>query len=347
MGKNNGFTFLELIVIILITGIVGAGAIVKYVDFSNDAVKAVELQVVSAVKSGISIYSLESQIKKRVPTFPAVLDSAANGKVSGSNPFFTNVLLSSSIDSWLKSGLSYLSPTGHIYTYFPQTGIFDYDVGLLNNWSMEEGSGGSTGQGLYQGQLKHISGSDPTWTGGKIGDALHFNGTDGYVSVPDSSFLDLTTAGTVETWIYLDSAPQPSAAGIIHKGDQINFSDEAYTLQFWNNNRIILGLNDSGGNFQIVQTTTQFTANNWYHVAATWDPTGIRIYVNGQLEATNATPSFVVRNTSGALNIGAQTNAYYSGAYRNFPFNGTIDEAAIYNRALTADEIKLYYTLHN
>ncbi len=57
----------------------------------------------------------------------------------------------------------------------------------------------------------------------------------------------------------------------------------------------------------------------------------MRLYVNGTLDnLNNASP--VARNTAGGLNIGAQ-------------FSGKIGEVAVYNSALTADEIKGHYEM--
>jgi hypothetical protein len=68
----------------------------------------------------------------------------------------------------------------------------------------------------------------------------------------------------------------------------------------------------------------------------------MRIYVNGNLDRSG-TDTGVAINSTGSLNIGAQTSTYYDGTYHNFPFKGVIDEATVDNRALTSDEIKLYY----
>ena len=331
--QKKGFTLIEALIIMVIVGLLAAFAVAKYLDLIPQSNRAAELGAVGAVRSGITLYGAESLPMSRTPRFPATLDSAPDGAVAPGNPFFANVLSQPVRSNWVKSGLSYLGPSGNIYTYNPVTGIFDANVGLVDNWNMNEGSGGTTGQGVYQGQII----GNANWASGEVGNALHFDGVDSHVSVPDSPTLDLTTAGTVGAWIYMD-AIMPFG-GIIHKGDRTDFSDEAYTLQFWTGNTIILGLNN--GQY-MVQTTTAFSTNTWYYVVGTWDSTGMRIYVNGTLNNSTVSTGTAI-NSSGSLNIGAQTSTYYDGTYHNFPFKGVIDEAAIYNRALTSDEIKLYY----
>jgi type II secretory pathway pseudopilin PulG len=334
--RQKAFTLIEVVIILVIVGLLAAFVIVRYLNLFPQATRAAELHAVGALRTGISLYGAESSTKSRTPRFPAVLDSAADGDVSPSNPFFTSVLSQPVRTNWSKSGLSYLGSTGTIYTYDPVTGMFDANVGLISNWNMNEGSGVATGQGAYQGQII----GNAVWTNGKVGDALHFDGVDSRVSVSDSSTLDLTTAGTVGAWIHMDSITP--FGGIVHKGDRTDFSDEAYTLQFWTGNTVILGITDNSNNLHMVQTNTVFVPNTWYYVAGTWDSTGMRIYVNGTLDRS-VTDTGVARNSAGSLNIGAQTSTYYDGTYHNFPFQGIIDEASISNRALSSDEIKLYY----
>jgi hypothetical protein len=79
-----------------------------------------------------------------------------------------------------------------------------------------------------------------------------------------------------------------------------------------------------------VEYTTAFT-NEWIYMVASYDGTTQKLYVDGSLVASNAT-SQTISNTTDAR-IGAQS---YSLA--NY-FNGNLANVAIWNRALTSDEI--------
>ncbi len=68
----------------------------------------------------------------------------------------------------------------------------------------------------------------------------------------------------------------------------------------------------------------------------------MKIYVNGVLDKA-IIDTGVAKNSAGNLNIGAQTSTYYDATNHNFPFQGVIDEANISSRALTPDEISLYF----
>jgi prepilin-type N-terminal cleavage/methylation domain-containing protein len=346
MGRTvsrNGFTFIELIMVMSIIGIISIIAVPTFVNLQNEAKQKSELATVGAVRSGLYNYYIQSQMIKRSPLYPALLDSATNGAVSSLNPFFTNVLSISALRDWQKSGLAYAGPTSTVYTYNPGTGTFESDVSFLYGWSMNEGTGGTIGDSGYLGNIQ----GNTQWVDGKVGSALNFDtGTDGlggYVQVPDSSALELTTAGTVESWIYADSLIPNQGAGIVHKGDAADFSDEAYSLQFWTGNTIALLVDSSPGSYQLIQSTVNLVPGQWYHVVGTWDSSGMRIYINGQLNNSN-TVSVVAQKNSGALNIGAQLSSSYNSSLQNLGFNGIIDEVQVYDKALSADEISAYYS---
>jgi hypothetical protein len=87
-----------------------------------------------------------------------------------------------------------------------------------------------------------------------------------------------------------------------------------------------------GGTFQWVSGPTASPVNAWTHVAVTYDGSILRLYVNGSQVATTAA-SGAIESTAGPLWIGG--NSPY-GEY----FQGIIDEARVYNRALSTTEIQ-------
>lgn len=337
-GAPKGFTAIEIAIVVAIIGSLALAAYPIYGRIHENALRSQEAGVVGAVRSGIGNYASESQLLQRTPIYSATLDAAGPGDASSANPFFGTVLELPVTSRWSKIGLVYRGPTEAQYTYDPSRGTFDavvHPAGYLYGWSMDEGTGSSIGEDDFAGTF-----SGATWTDGKVGDALRFDGVRGHVHVPNSDAFNLTTAGTLQAWVYADEVL--SYGGIIHKGDAGNFSDEAYSLQFWSGNRAILGLVGTNGQTYTLQTNTVFQPGQWYHIVGAWDPSGMRVYVNGQLDRSNAT-AVTVRTTDGGVNIGAQTQTDYSGSLRNLPFRGAIDEAQIYNRALTAAEIQQYY----
>jgi prepilin-type N-terminal cleavage/methylation domain-containing protein len=333
-----GFTFLEISAAIAVIGALAAAAFPIFINIHDRAIANEEAGIVGAVRSGINNFGAFSEVQHLTPRFPETLDEAGPGGATPANPFFTTVLDYAVKSDWSKIGLVYRGPTDAEYEYDPAKGTFDTVTrppGYVYGWSMDEGSGTGIGEGDYAGTF-----SGATWVDGLVGSALRFDGNSGHVHVADSDAIELTDAGTVQAWVNFDS--MTPFAGIMHKGDAGDFSDETYTLQLWSGDRMMLGVTDAGGNLHMVQTNTVFQPGQWYHVSSTWDSTGMRIYVNGVLDGFTA-GAVVARTSDGGLNIGSQTEQFYNGTWHNLPTQGIIDEAQIYGRSLTAQEIQDYY----
>jgi type II secretory pathway pseudopilin PulG len=125
--QRSAFTFLEIIIILLITGILGAVAIPKFISFREEAELAVEKQQVGSAKVGINSYFIHSVTSGRVPQYPPALDPAASAFASAQNPFFTSVIESPGVINphWRKLASSiYQGPSGLFYFYYPTNGAF-------------------------------------------------------------------------------------------------------------------------------------------------------------------------------------------------------------------------------
>jgi len=80
--------------------------------------------------------------------------------------------------------------------------------------------------------------------------------------------------------------------------------------------------------------TSMCSANEWHHVVGTYDSGTAKIYIDGILEATEAGQNAMAENND-PLQIGRRGTGDY--------FSGIIDEVAIYDGALTSDEILGHY----
>jgi chitodextrinase len=160
---------------------------------------------------------------------------------------------------------------------------------------------------------------------GKFGGALSFDGTSARVTVPDAASLDLTNAATLEAWVRPSVAPAGWRA-ILHKD-----VDRYYLMAGSEpNHRPAVGGTFGGANQNVIGTSV-LAVNTWTHLAATYDRTTIRLYVNGVQVASGAQTA-AIATSNAVLTIGAD----YYGEH----FAGLIDEVRIYNRALTAGEIQ-------
>lgn len=86
-----------------------------------------------------------------------------------------------------------------------------------------------------------------------------------------------------------------------------------------------------GADVNVVDTSTHLL-NTWYNVVGTYDGSNMRIYVNGVLKNTRAQTG-----TLGTNSITAKIGTYQG---TNYNLTGRIANVCIYNRALSASEIK-------
>jgi hypothetical protein len=198
--------------------------------------------------------------------------------------------------------------------------------GLVGAWGFDELAGTTVTDSSGGGQTGTISGAIRTTTG-RFGGALSFDGVNDWVTIPDSNPLDLTTAMTIEAWI------RPSQVGtdwrtVLLKEQPGNLIYALYAGDGAGRPAThVFTTADRGTN-----ATTTTALNTWTHLAATYDRTTLRLYVNGTQAATRALTGNL-RTSTGALRIGGN-NIWAEW------FNGTIDEIRLYNRALTATEIQ-------
>ncbi len=93
----------------------------------------------------------------------------------------------------------------------------------------------------------------------------------------------------------------------------------------------------AGLNHPVTGATTLSTTD-WVHVAATYDGTTWRLYVNGALDATSAVGAFLPRADS-IQHFGIATAMDSAGARQGF-LNASVDEVRVWNRALAQAEIQ-------
>lgn len=178
---------------------------------------------------------------------------------------------------------------------------------------------------------------------GKSGHALRFDGSGDYVNRPTASDLNpVDGSWTVEAWINIPTRPPSDYNYPImakHDGDMGN----GYTICVNSNGNVGYMVDDhKGPAYKANSGNNIISINTWYHVAGVLDRTTntLKIFVNGSQTDSTSISGLGTINPSNPLWIGRYNRAARS---RYEYFNGTIDEVRIYNRALTADEIKEHY----
>lgn len=160
----------------------------------------------------------------------------------------------------------------------------------------------------------------PTFSSSK-GGAIVFDGTNDCVVVDSNASILSTTAYTKTVWFYTTAYVNNN---IISGG---NSGQHAFWLA--GSNKLNSGHN---GNWSTIVSTTTISLNTWYYGAVTFNTTsGWVLYVNGVQEATNG--SATTFNGNGEILIGAFSTG-------NFVFQGNIASVVVYNRVLSAAEIR-------
>src|SRR5205823_8333271 len=168
---------------------------------------------------------------------------------------------------------------------------------------------------------------------------LSFNGTSSVVEAADIDALTPGTAATFEAWVTLNAAPN-EVASVFNKWNQT--ADDEYLFGIDTDRTLLFGWHTTGGNtcpsasYNSANSVSIVPLSALTHIAVVRNGATVTFYVNGTADASltvsDANP-FV--NGLNSLRIGGQGRG---GANRFF--NGLIDEARIYNRALTAAEIQ-------
>jgi len=193
----------------------------------------------------------------------------------------------------------------------------------------------------------------PTRAIGRIGQALNFDGSNDFVNMGDTYDFNRTDTRTFTAWI--------KASGTLASGNNSNSiickEDLASPFAGW-----CIDVVSSGkirfsyintyptSDLQVTTTDVQVTAGNFIHVAVTYSgnsaPSGVTIYVNGVSKPITTNSDTLTSNIDSpkSLNIGNRDNDSNAGGLL-VEFNGLIDDARIYNRVLSADEIKRLYNM--
>ena len=230
--------------------------------------------------------------------------------------------------------------------------------GLVGYWSFDEG----TGQIAYDnsdnnndgtlGGTSSIETSDPVWTTptsspsqrGVKGNALNFDGEDDYVDCGSDESVKPNHI-SISVWLRLRFVPDTSNRIVSKWWDGSSRSYELFINTGSVDTSTLYFYVSTDGNIPDTSCYHSFSAYHglWTHVVATYDGSIQRLYFNGVEVASNSGESGNINPNNADLIIGAQPrDANPTETFLHY-FNGAIDEVRIYNRALSAEEIRYHY----
>jgi len=292
-------------------GIGNTGPTSKLTVFGGDMVVSTAGSATTTISSGVSKF--------------------AGGIISQASSTFTNNIE-------LIGDLTISSSTGSLYQP-----VYGSDDGLVLYLPFSEGMTSSSASIAYDRSpygndgtaigmpmpTRNATSGESGWatTTCKIGSCMTFDGTNDYVDAGDNNSLN-PARFSVEAWFYAENLV--GNHDIISKGTV----GGGITYFMMVSNEVIMFY--VGGSSQVNSAyTSAIATSTWYHVVGVYDGANTKIYLNGNWKDDASTPLPPV-STSNNVYIGQRSGG------SNF-FDGLIDEVRIYNRALTADEIRTHY----
>ena len=207
---------------------------------------------------------------------------------------------------------------------------------LLASTSFAQMSKGTSKNLLMAGQR-----STSTDTPVTPGYALNFDGTNNLLFTGGSSnwnagVVSGTTQMTFTCWFKIDSL---AAYRTIIEKSNLARTLRSFTIEISNTGYILMDVYRDGSTVKEVLILANPITNKWYYLACVADGINLNIYTNGIVcggAGANTAYNGILRSGS-YCKIGAKVNGVT-------PFDGTIDEPALWGRGLTSNEI---WTMYN
>ncbi len=229
---------------------------------------------------------------------------------------------------------------------------YQFNGDLVSYWHFDGNTldnapnGTNNDNGTLQGNAQLLA-------NGIMGSALNLDGTGDYLSIANSTDINILNAGsppytekTLSFWFQSNDTTGRHVIfeqGAQTRGLNIYTEDDDLYVGGWNTPGAESGW---AGDWL---TIADVVDNNWHHVALTLDhaTTTLTMYFDGNFVDSVNTASGLWAH-SGAVNIGRSdgNSLYHDGnSAANYYFNGAIDEGRIYNETLSATDIQFLYDI--
>jgi hypothetical protein len=205
------------------------------------------------------------------------------------------------------------------------TNDFTVTSGLVGHWRFDEGGGTTTADVSGNGNDGTLAGG-PTWSSGLFAGALRFDGMDDFVDCGNDASLNITGKITVALWTKSEDLPVRFDALLLKSNARWT---EGFGLFYNGSNQVRFFVS----HWSVNMASAPINPTQWNHIAGVYEGSAVKIYVNG-VEGTSISYTGAIISTTANLEIGR-------GASDAYNLNGLIDEARIYNRALSAEEIRV------
>lgn len=223
--------------------------------------------------------------------------------------------------------------------------------GLLGFWNFNESTGTLFADSSATRADATASGSGLSSASGKIGNGLQYTvnspTTDNTrILIPAQSIQPSSI--TLSLWFNASSFPNEwnSLCSYYSSPSEDWGPFELYTDGDHGGNAFSWNVHNNVRR-EVITSPTTYSAGTWYHIVGTYDAaTGfMALYVNGALVNSQTYPAGPINYT--VANPDNQISCFNNGRWSSEGAPGTIDHLKIFNRALSAGEIKAEYDAQN
>jgi len=206
------------------------------------------------------------------------------------------------------------------------------DENLVGYWAFDDGSGSVAVDGSgnsNDGTLVNMEEAD--WVDGVAGKCLSFDGVDEKVNCGHDASLNITGEISLSAWIKQAVGNE----GFVLIKNTSDDSKRLYTIYCQGSENRVYFFYYDGAKKQIYWPY-EIDDDAWHHLVITVDGTTAYLYVDAVNQGSRTLAGAFQGDANADLKIGARDPG-------NLYFEGLIDEVRIYNRALTASEVKALY----
>jgi hypothetical protein len=178
-------------------------------------------------------------------------------------------------------------------------------------------------------------------TAGKFGRALAFKGeltgtTAAFVEVPGSSTLTIASSVTVAVWVYRHATD--AGDSVLIQSRRPGYSDGNFGLRSSSFPLYVDDLGHPSGYLTLFFPAP--ASESWHHIVGTYDGHWQRVFIDGEeTGAAERVGQHTIDNSGASLTMGANMNF----GTQTYSLNGLLDDVRIYNRALSAVEVRTLY----
>ena len=176
-----------------------------------------------------------------------------------------------------------------------------------------------------------VQGATSGWTGGHLGSAVRFDGSNDQIVVPTSKSLAILTDITLCAWVNITSFADYGT--MIGKGASY---PNPYAFAYYPDKRFILS-RGNGSSQGYLESTATLVGGRPEFVCATWGGGSIKLYLDGVLRDSNTGSNPTVTDDGQPLYLGRRRDGVT-------PLAGPLCHLRIYSRTLSPVEISELYT---